>query len=190
MGLAMMPCLSDQCRAAASQIASQNEDVIQIDFSRLKVTAFDEEDTDAVPSAWKAPQLWEPVIWRELDEAEAGCDRDRERGCNLPGLAVAGWCCWQTGGTFAAFLVELFAPEDPPQASADELRASRWTLGQVKPVVPRMHPPLHAFALHAPPPLGRWLQPPSLGPTGFLLFGSVMKTEVQHGPTMSCTSCS
>ncbi|CAK9076735.1 unnamed protein product [Durusdinium trenchii] len=115
MGLAMMPCLSDQCRAAASQIASQNEDVIQIDFSRLKVTAFDEEDTDAVPSAWKAPQLWEPVIWRELDEAEAGCDRDRERGCNLPGLAVAGWCCWQTGGTFAAFLVELFAPEDPPQ---------------------------------------------------------------------------
>ncbi|CAJ1384419.1 unnamed protein product [Effrenium voratum] len=42
-------CLSDQCRPGAAQVAPQNDEVIQVDFSQIKVSPFQEEDADSAP---------------------------------------------------------------------------------------------------------------------------------------------
>lgn len=62
----MTPCLTGSCGAKRSH-GPQNDEVLQIDFSRVKVSAFDEEDAE-VAAHWAPSQLWEPVIWCEVED--------------------------------------------------------------------------------------------------------------------------
>mmetsp|Transcript_22622 Transcript_22622/g.42623 ORF Transcript_22622/g.42623 Transcript_22622/m.42623 type:complete len:136 (-) Transcript_22622:124-531(-) len=75
MGSAAISCPPDECRIGGPQLSPQQDETLLMDLSGVKVSAFDEEETDSeVLRQLLRPtsaQYQEPAIWCEVEDQPA-----------------------------------------------------------------------------------------------------------------------